>query len=55
MYYYIQCHKADKTNNMQLEIISTVLRRIGIPLPTVAPWQVTLYKDWQSNRRVGVF
>jgi len=20
-----------------------------------APWRVSLYKDWQSNRRVGVF
>jgi len=39
----------------QLEIISTLLRQIGIPPPTVAPWRVALYKDRQSNRRVGVF
>ena len=39
----------------QLEIISTLMRQIGIPPPTVAPWQEALYKDRQSNRRVGVF
>ena len=39
----------------KLEIISTLLRRIGIPPPTVAPWRVALYKDRQSNRRVAVF
>ena len=39
----------------QLEIISTLPRRIGIPPPTVAPWREALYKDRQSNRRVGVF
>ena len=39
----------------KLEIISTLLRRIGIPPPTVTPWRVSLYEDRQSNRRVGVF
>ena len=39
----------------KLEIISTLLRRIEIPPPTVAPWWEALYKDRQSNRRVGVF
>jgi len=39
----------------ELEIIVTLLRQIGIPPPTVAPWQEALYKDRQSNRRVGVF
>ena len=37
----------------QLEIISTLLRRIGIPPPTTPPGE-SLYKDRQSNRRVGV-
>jgi len=32
-----------------------LLCRIGIPPPRVAPWRVSLYKDRQSNRRVGVF
>jgi len=41
--------------NNELEIISTLLRQIGIPPPTVAPWREALYKDRQSNRRVGVF
>jgi len=41
--------------NSKLEIISTLLRQIGIPLPTVAPCREALYKDRQSNRRVGVF
>jgi len=40
---------------LKLEIISTLLHRIRIPPPTVAPWRVTLYKDRQSNRRVVVF
>ena len=39
----------------KLEIISTLLRQIGIPPPTVAPWREALYKDRQSNWRVGVF
>ena len=38
-----------------LEIILTLLRQIGIPPPTVAPWREALYKDRQLNRRVGVF
>jgi len=39
-----------------IEIISTLLRRIGIPPPRVAPGdRVSLYKDRQSYRRVGVF
>jgi len=41
--------------NVKLEIILTLLRQIGIPPPTVAPWREALYKDRQSNRRVGVF
>jgi len=41
--------------NYELEIISTLLHQIGISLPTVAPWREALYKDRQSNRRVGVF
>jgi len=32
-----------------------LLRQIGIPLPTVAPWREALYKERQSNWRVGVF
>ena len=39
----------------KLEIISMLLRQIGIPPPTVAPWREALYKDRQSNWRVGVF
>ena len=39
----------------ELEIISTLLHQIGIPPPTVAPWQEALYKDRQSNRSVSVF
>jgi len=42
-------------NVAKLEIISTLLRQIGIPPPTVVPWREALYKDWQSYRRVGVF
>jgi len=44
-----------KWNNKKLEIILTLLRQIGIPPPTVAPWREALYKDRQLNRRVGVF
>ena len=40
---------------MKPEIISMLLRQIGIPPPTVAPWREALHKDRQSNRRVGVF
>ena len=40
---------------IKLEIILTLLRQIGIPPPTVAPWREALYKDRQLNRRVGVF
>jgi len=42
-------------NQSELEIIFTLLRQIGIPPPTVAPCWEALYKDRQSNRRVGVF
>jgi len=51
---FIQCTVCP-VKKERLEIISTQLRRIGIPPPTVAPWRVTSYKDRQSNRRVGVF
>ena len=37
-----------------LEIISTLLRQIEIPPPRAPPGE-SLYKDQQSNRRVGVF
>ena len=47
--------KLQDTKLQELEIISTLLRQIGIPPPTVAPRQEALYKDRQSNRRVGVF
>ena len=43
------------SSDKKLEIILTLLRQIGIPPPTVAPWREALYKDRQSNRRVGVF
>jgi len=38
-----------------LEIISTLLRRIGIPPPRVAPWRVSLYKDRGSQIGGWVF
>ena len=47
--------KRKEKKKRKLEIILTLLRQIGIPPPTVAPWREALYKDRQSNRRVGVF
>jgi len=49
------CHKVEIKIHEKLETILTLLRQIGIPPPTVAPWREALYKDRQSNRRVGVF
>ena len=42
-------------SRQKLEIILTLLHRIGIPPPTVVPWRLALHIDRQSNRRVGVF
>jgi len=58
---YVTAYDLEKSSistiklKLKLEIISTLLRQIGIPQPTVAPWREALYKDRQSNREVGVF